>query len=94
MEICLKNFVFSCEPNQKIDINDYHRELGQLFILAIQNDTAESPIKQSIKSLKTNIPECLKLIVQAGVSIEVVDGDTTNMNQEIIIEVLELLKRT
>ena len=42
--------------------------------------------------MRKDIPSCLKLIVQAGVSIELIDGDTTNMNKEIIIQMLELLK--
>ena len=65
-----------------------------MFILAIQNDIREQREQKLLNLLRKDIPECLKLIVQAGVSIELVDGDTTNMNKEIIIEVLELLKRS
>ena len=44
--------------------------------------------------MRTDIPLCFRLIVQAGVSIELIDGDTTNMNKEIIIQLLELLKKS
>ena len=44
--------------------------------------------------MRRNIPLCLRLIVQAGVSIELIDGDTTNLNAEIFIQLLELLKRS
>ena len=44
--------------------------------------------------MRKDIPLCFRLIVQAGVSIELIDGDTTNMNKEIIIQLLELLKKS
>lgn len=44
--------------------------------------------------MRKDIPLCFKLIVQAGVSIELMDGDTTNINIEIITQLLELLKKS
>ena len=44
--------------------------------------------------MRQDIPQCFRLIVQAGVSIELIDGDTTNMNKEIIIKLLDLLNKS
>ena len=58
------------------------------------NSVAESRTDSASPQMRTDIPLCFKLIVQAGVSIELIDGDTTNMNKEIIIQLLELLKKS
>jgi len=58
------------------------------------NSVAESRTDSASLQMRTDIPLCFRLIVQAGVSIELIDGDTTNMNKEIIIQLLELLKKS
>lgn len=58
------------------------------------NSVAESRTDSASLKMRTDIPLCFRLIVQAGVSIELIDGDTTNMNKEIIIQLLELLKKS
>ena len=49
------------------------------------NNVADSTTDGASFQLRADIPLCFKMIVQAGVSIELIDGDTTNMNKEIII---------
>ena len=56
-----------------------------------ESQTSLTPISRQIR---TDIPLCFRLIVQAGLSIEVVDGDTKKLNEKIIMEVLELLKKS
>ena len=56
------------------------------------NNVADSTTDGASFQLRADIPLCFKLIVQAGVSIELIDGDTTNMNKEIIINLLQLLE--
>ena len=88
---------FSCKQIDGLDIVGFHRELGQLYI-----STTRATLLQSISmskilkpmQMRSEIPLCFKLIVQAGVSIELVDGDTTNMNKHVIIQLLKLLKRS
>ena len=63
-----------------VDIVGFHRELGQRFI-ALNDDDERS-----------KITETLKAIVQAGVSIELIDGDTQTLNQKIIISLLDSLR--
>ena len=58
------------------------------------NSVAESKTDRASMQMRKDIPLCFRLIVQAGVSIELIDGDTTNMNKEIIIQLLELLKKS
>ena len=58
------------------------------------NSVAESRTDRAAMQMRKDIPLCFRLIVQAGVSIELIDGDTTNMNKEIIIQLLELLKKS
>ena len=83
--------LFSCEQIEGLDIVGFHRELGQLYISTMGNNVTDS---MAAIRLKTDISQCFGLIVQAGVSIELIDGDTTNMNEEIIIELLGYLKRS
>ena len=78
---------FSCEQIEGLDIVGFHRELGQLYISTMGNSVDSSQMRK-------DIPLCFKLIVQAGVSIELIDGDTTNINIEIITQLLELLKKS
>ena len=75
-----------------MDIIGFHRELGQLYISTMGNDVARVHTDRASMQMRRDIPECFRLIVQAGVSIELIDGDTTNMNKEIIIQVLDRLK--
>ena len=84
--------LFSCEQIEGLDIVGFHRELGQLYISTMGNNIADSRTDQASVQLRADIPLCFKLIVQAGVSIELIDGDTTNMNKEIIINLLQLLE--
>ena len=58
------------------------------------NSIAESRTDSASLQMRRDIPLCFRLIVQAGVSIELLDGDATNLNKEIIIHVLELLKKS
>ena len=58
------------------------------------NSVAEQRTDSASLQMRKDIPLCFRLIVQAGVSIELIDGDTTNMNKEIIIQLLELLKKS
>ena len=85
-------FIFSCEQIEGLDIIGFHRELGQLYISTMGNDVARVQTDRASMQMRRDIPECFRLIVQAGVSIELIDGDTTNMNKEIIIQVLDRLK--
>ena len=88
------NYSFSCEQVEGLDIIGFHRELGQLYISTMGNDVAKVQTDQTSMQMRKDIPECFRLIVQAGVSIELIDGDTTNMNKEIIIELLKLLDKS
>ena len=63
-----------------VDIIGFQRELGQRFIAL---DDAEE---------RRKITQTLKAIVEAGVSIELIDGDTQSLNQDIIVSLLESLR--
>ena len=63
-----------------IDIVGFQRELGQRFIALTAYDE------------RRDITKTLKRIVEAGVSIELIDGDTQSLNQEIIVSLLESLR--
>ena len=63
-----------------IDIVGFQRELGQRFIALNANDE------------RRKITQTLKVIVEAGVSIELIDGDTQNLHQEIIVSLFEALR--
>ena len=87
----------SCKHIDGLDIIGFHRELGQLYISTTRTKLLEAiSIRKFSKpmQMRSEIPLSFKLIVQAGVSIELVDGDTTNINKEIIIQLLKLLKRS
>ena len=58
------------------------------------NSIAESRTDSASLQMRRDIPLCFRLIVEAGVSIELIDGDTTKMNVELIIQLLELLKKS
>ena len=93
-------FVLSCEQIEGLDIVGFHRELGQLYISTMENKLAKSRNSSNSMQMRKDmqmrrdIPACFKLIVEAGVSIELIDGDTTNMNKEIIIKLLDLLNKS
>ena len=70
----------------------FHREIGQLYKSTLGNNGAESRTDRTSRQRRRCILECLRLIVQAGLSIELVDGETKTVNKEIIIQLLELLK--
>ena len=63
-----------------IDIVGFQRELGQRFI-AIETADERKKITRTLKS-----------VVEAGVSIELIDGDTQSLNKEIIVSLLESLR--
>ena len=63
-----------------IDIVGFQRELGQRFIALTADDE------------RRTITRTLQTIVEAGVSIELIDGDTQNLNQDIIISLIEALR--
>ena len=63
-----------------VDIVGFQRELGQRFIAL---DAEEE---------RRKITQTLKAIVEAGVSIELIDGDTQSLNQDIIVSLLESLR--
>ena len=63
-----------------IDIVGFQRELGQKFI-AIENNDERQKITKTLQS-----------VVEAGVSIELIDGDTQSLNKEIIVNLLENLR--
>ena len=63
-----------------VDIVGFQRELGQRFIALNANDE------------RCKITRTLQAVVEAGVSIELIDGDTQNLNQDIITSLLESLR--
>ena len=63
-----------------MDIVGFQRELGQRFI-AIKNDDERKMITKT-----------LQIVVEAGVSIELIDGDTQSLNKEIIVSLLDHLR--
>ena len=65
---------------ESVDIIGFQRELGQRFI-ALKTNAERRKITQTLKS-----------IVEAGVSIELIDGDTQTLNKEIIDSLLESLR--
>ena len=88
---------FSCKHIDGLDIVGIHRELGQLYISTTRAKLLQSiSMRKSSKpmQMRSEIPLSFKLIVQSGVSIELVDGDTTNMNKAVIIQLLQLLKQS
>lgn len=69
-----------------LDIVGLQRELGQLYISLSNDNTREST---KAKQLQSSIIECLYQTSSAGVSLEFVDGDTQNVNKDVIIDLLE-----
>ena len=67
-----------------LDVVGFQRELGQLYISEI---STKKPSKKKIE-----IIQCLQQLINAGVSIELVDGDTKNVNKEIILDLLETIE--
>ena len=67
-----------------LDVVGFQRELGQLYISAISTEI--------LSEKKIKIIQCFQQLVNAGVSIELVDGDTQNVNKEIILDLLETIK--
>ena len=63
-----------------VDIVGFQRELGQRFIAL------------DAEGERRKITQTLKAIVEAGVSIELIDGDTQSLNQDIIVSLLESLR--
>ena len=76
----LLSFLLARYKKDGIDVVGFQRELGQRFI------AMESEVERS------KITKTLKRIVEAGVSIELIDGDTQSLNQEIIISLLDSLR--
>ena len=68
-----------------LDIVGFQRELGQLYISTIENNRKTSKLKQRIVN-------CFEQIISAGVSIELVDGDTQNVNKDIILHILQQIE--
>ena len=65
-----------------LDVVGFQRELGQFYIATNSN--------KKPSTLGPNIITCFEKLISAGVSIELVDGDTQNVNKDLI---LDLLKR-
>ena len=76
----LLSFLLAKFDKDGIDVVGFQRELGQRFI------AMESEVE------RRKITKALKRIVEAGVSIELIDGDTQSLNQEIIISLLDSLR--
>ena len=82
-----------------VDIVGFQRELGQLFIALNAECTTSKPKRQNDERSKitqndgrSKITQTLKSVVEAGVSIELIDGDTQSLNQDIIVSLLESLR--
>ena len=73
-----------------LDVVGFQRELGQLYITAIPSKKASKEEKSYI--VRSKILHCFQQLINAGVSIELVDGDTQNVNKEIILDLLETIK--
>ena len=66
-----------------LDIVGLQRELGQLYISASNDTSPKSGL------LQPSIIKCLYRASSAGVALEFVDGDTQNVNKDIIIHLLK-----
>ena len=79
-----------------VDIVGFQRELGQLFIALNAECTTSKPKRGGRKNdaniARSKITQTLKSVVEAGVSIELIDGDTQSLNQDIIVSLLESLR--
>ena len=79
-----------------LDTVGFQRELGQLYISTISRDplTRKEGKEPSIevKELRSRIITCLEQLINAGVSIELVDGETQNVNEEIILKLLNRIE--
>ena len=69
-----------------LDIVGLQRELCQLYI-SISNDNKTKSVN-AIR-LQASIIKCLYETSSAGVSLEFVDGDTQNVNKDVIIHLLK-----
>ena len=67
-----------------LDVIGFHRELGQLYI---SMKTIKKPSR-----IKPKIVTCFQKLISAGVSIELIDGDTQNVNQELILHLLQKIQ--
>ena len=67
-----------------LDVIGFHRELGQLYI---SMNTIKKPSR-----LKPKIVTCFQKLISAGVSIELIDGDTQNVNKELILHLLQKIQ--
>ena len=74
-----------------LDIVGLQRELGQLYISVSNSKNTKSEFEDLIrvKTLQSDIIKCLYETSSAGVSLEFVDGDTQNVNKDIIIHLLK-----
>ena len=68
-----------------LDTVGFQRELGQLYIS--KNTKRGRKLK-----LRPKIITCLQQLISAGVSVELVDGDTQNVNKEIILHLLQKIE--
>ena len=77
-----------------LDVVGFQRELGQLYITAIPSKkvSKEKKLLDHLTIVRSKILHCFQQLINAGVSIELVDGDTQNVNKEIILDLLETIK--
>ena len=77
-----------------LDIVGFQRELGQLYVSTISGDpfTKKKGKEPEEKELKSKIITCFEQLINAGVSIELVDGDTQKVNGEIILNLLNKIE--
>ena len=73
-----------------LDVVGFQRELGQLYISSIPSKKSSKEKKSY--NVRSKILNCFQQLIKAGVSIELVDGDTQNVNKEIILDLLETIK--
>ena len=67
-----------------LDVVGFQRELGQLYI---STNTTKKPSR-----LRPKIVTCFQKLISAGVSIELVDGDTQNVNKDLILHLLQKIQ--
>ena len=67
-----------------LDVVGFQRELGQLYI---SMNTMKKPSR-----LRPKIVTCFQKLISAGVSIELVDGDTQNVNRDLILHLLQKIQ--
>ena len=73
-----------------LDIVGFQRELGQLYISVLPTEKSSEEKKSCI--VRSKILHCFQQLINAGVSIELVDGDTRDVNKEIILDLLETIE--